>query len=102
MLAIKKLSGKIKGELKDAEEYARCALETKEEDRELADLYYRLSSEELGHMEKLHEQVVRLINKYRAEVGEPPADMKAVYDYLHMENIEEARSIRVMLSMYKG
>ena len=43
----------IQDEIRDAEKYARCALEYKEKDPEMAQMFYDLSLEEKEHMEKL-------------------------------------------------
>lgn len=40
-------------QIRDAEKYARCALEHKEKDPEMAKIFYDLSLEEKEHMEKL-------------------------------------------------
>ena len=50
---IEALSDMIEDEIRDAEKYARCALEHKDEDPQLAQMFYELSLEEKGHMEKL-------------------------------------------------
>ena len=102
MLMIKKLSKMVKEEISDAAKYAQCALDNKEENKPLADVFYELAGEELKHMEKLHEQVVRLINAYKATKGDPPAAMQALYDYVHEEQMEAVKEVRIMLSMYKG
>ena len=102
MQIIKKLSGMIKEEIQDAEKYANCALNNKETDKTLADTFYTLSNEELKHMEVLHGQVVRIIEEYRKTKGDPPKEMQAVYDYLHEEQIEAVKEIKILLAMYKG
>lgn len=102
MKIIKKLCEMIDEEICDADKYANCAMKWKEEDRTLADTFYTLSNEELNHMEKLHTQVVRLINDYRSKNGEPPKEMLAVYNYLHEKAIEKTREVKVLLQMYKG
>ena len=101
MKLIKKLSEMIEEEIEDAEKYARCALAHKEDNRELADVFFSLSGEELHHMEMLHEQVVRLIDAYRRENGTPPAAMQAVYDYLHQKHIDDVTNIAVMRDQYR-
>ena len=102
MVEIKRLSKKIKSEIHDAEEYARDALSCKESDKATGDLYYELAEEELGHMEKLHNRVVKMINTYKAEKGNPPPDMQARYDYVHEEMIDAVKEVKILLAMYKG
>jgi Mn-containing catalase len=102
MLIIKKLSKMIKEEICDAEKYANCALKYKDEDKALAETFYTLASQELQHMELLHAQVVRLISDYKSKKGEPPVEMQAVYDYVHEEQMDDVREVKVLLSMYKG
>ena len=102
MLMIKKLSQMIKEEIGDAEKYARCALDNKDKDKALADTFYTLSGEELKHMEMLHGQVTRMIEEYRKANGDPPEGMLAVYNYLHEEQTQAVREVKIMLGMYKG
>ena len=101
MKIIKHLEDQISSEIHDAKGYIKCALKHKDEDEELADLYYALANEEMDHMNRLHKQVVRIIENYRKEKGEPPAEMLAVYNYLHEKHIDKAAEVKSMLSMYK-
>lgn len=101
MLIIKKLSKMIKEEICDAEKYANCAMKYKDEDRTLAEVFYSLANDELSHMEKLHTQVARLIKDYKAQKGDPPKEMQAVYDYIHEEQIEHVKEVKMILAMYK-
>lgn len=102
MLIIKNLSKMIKEEIHDAEKYANCAMKYKDEDKTLADVFYELATEELKHMSMLHSQVTRIIKEYRDSKGEPPEVMKALYDYIHEEQMEAVREVKVTLAMYKG
>lgn len=102
MKVIEKLEKQIHEEIHDAKKYIKCALMYKDEDRDLSDMYYQLSQEEMGHMEKLHKMVVSIIEDYRKEKGEPPADMLTLYNYLHEQDIDEAAEVKMLISMYKG
>ena len=101
MKIIKELSGMIEDEIKDAAKYARCALLHRDDHPALAELFVRLSDDEMQHMSLLHDKVVDLINTYRKDHGEPPADMLAVYEYLHNKHIEDAADVKRLREMYK-
>lgn len=101
MKIIEKLSEMIECEIEDAEKYAKCALKYKSENSMLAELFYSLSLDETQHQNKLHKAVVELINEYRSNNGEPPANMLAVYEYLHDKQIEEAAEVKNLQMMYR-
>lgn len=102
MKVIEKLEDFIDSEIHDAEVYAKCALKYKETDPTLAKLFYDLSTEEMRHMDLLHNEVVRQIEQYRKTKGEPPTSMQAVYDYLHEKQINEAKCVKEYQSMYRN
>ena len=102
MTIIKCLSEKIEDELKDAEEYIDLAMKWKSEQPDTAELFYELSTEEMGHMERLHQEVTEVIEEYRKQHGEPPKDMMTLYDYLHEKHIGIATMIKVKQGMYKA
>jgi len=93
---IKCLSDFIHEEIHDAEKYIKKALAIREEYPEAAEVLNLLSTEELKHMQMLHNQVVKIIENYRKEKGESPAAMLAVYDYLHEKFIEETKEVRLL------
>lgn len=101
MKIIEILTEHISDELDDACTYAKLAIKYRESDPETADLFYKLSGEEMTHMDALHKAVARLIGDYRVKHGEPPASMLAVYDYLHEKAIDRAERITALRSMFK-
>lgn len=101
MKIIEKLSKQIHEEIKDAKKYIECALMEKERNKDLADLYYLLAGEELGHMEKLHAAVVKEISKFKATGKEVPAVMQEIWNWQHGEIIEESTEVRMMIEMYR-
>lgn len=100
MKIIKCLSEKIREEISDAEAYIDLAMEWRKDQPEAAALFADLSKEEMGHMERLHTEVTKLITQYRQTKGEPPAGMMALYDYLHAQQIENAMKVKVKQAMY--
>jgi len=102
MKIIKCLSELIEEELEDSKKYIDLAMKWKQEEPDTADLFYELSLEEMGHVDKLHQEVTELIEEYRKEHGEPPKDMMVLYDYLHEKHIGNATQIKVMQGMYKA
>ena len=101
MKIIECLSGKIEDELQDAEEYIEDAMKWKAEVPDVAELFYQLSLEEMGHMERLHKKVAEKIAEYKNTHGDPPQEMMTLYDYLHKQHMNKAMKIRVMQGMYK-
>lgn len=99
MIKIKELIENIEEEIHGAKEYAEYANKYKDDDKELAEMYYSLATVELDHVDKLHKAVVRLIEKYRATKGEPPTEMKAIWVWEHEKQIEEVAEIKILLEM---
>ena len=103
MQLIAKLSDMIEEELNDAEKYARCALNYKEENMSaLAATFNKLSLEEMGHVTALHDQVTAAIAEYRKEHVDPPERMQGIYDYLHKKHVQHANEIRILQGLFKG
>ena len=102
MKIIQKLSEYIKEEIDGAENYAKKALKYREEYPTLAKTLHDISIEEMKHIDLLHGEVVKLIEKYRREHGEPPASMLAVYDYLHEKQIEKSNEVKMYQNQYKS
>ena len=102
MQIIKCLSEKSEEELEDAEAYIDLAMKWKQEEPETAELFYTLSTEEMGHMERLHKEAEEVIADYKAKHGEPPRDMMTLYEYLHGKHVRKATQIRVKQGMFKS
>lgn len=102
MNLIKELVCDIHDELESAEHYAKKAALYKDTENAVADNYARMAEAELGHVNSLHEQAVRIIKDYRAAGNEPPAAMQAVWDYEHEQQIDKVASIKMLLSMYRS
>ena len=101
MEIIQKLNDKISEEIQDAKCYATMALELKDERKSLADVLYQLSNEEMKHMSMLHNEVVKIIDEFRRTKGEPPVLMMAVYEHEHRKQIQAAKEVKLLQSMYK-
>lgn len=101
MKLIKKLTEMIEDELEGAENYAKCAVEHKESEPALANTFYEIANQEMHHVNMLHDHVITIIRKHRDQRGDPPAQMMAVYEYLHGKHIEKAAEVKRYLEMYK-
>ena len=102
MKIIECLSELIEDEIDDSEKYIDLAMKWRAEEPDTADLFYQLSLEEMGHMDKLHQEVAELIEEYRKEHGEPPKEMMFVYNYLHERHIKDAMKVKSKQGMYKA
>ena len=96
MKKIEQISDMIGEEIDDAMRYARCAIQ--QDDAELSKTYRTLASEELGHAMRLHDEVVRLIKKYREEHGEPSERMMDRYEYIHERHMKRYADVKILLS----
>ena len=101
MKIIETLSHKIEEELCDAKSYVTMAMEVRDEYPELSRTLYNISTQEMEHMNLLHGEVTQIIKRYRDTNGEPPADMLAVYDYLHRKQIDKSLEVKTLQTMYK-
>lgn len=101
MKIIEKITEFIDDEICGVKDYAKMAIELKEEYPAIANTFYTLSTEEAKHFNVLHDIVTKIIEKYRADHGEPPADMLAVYDYLHKKSMDKYAEAKRYQEMYK-
>lgn len=101
MKIIKTLTDMIEDELEGAEHYAECALMYKEDHPQLANTLYEISTQEMRHVNLLHEEVVAFIKKHREAHGEPPAAMQEIYEWVHIRQIEMAKEIKILQSQFR-
>ena len=101
MTIIKCIAEKIEEELNDANAYVDLAMKWRQDEPDTAEVFYQLSLEEMGHVDKLHQEVTELIDDYRKDNGEPPKDMMVLWNYLHDRHMETATQIKVKQGMYK-
>lgn len=102
MKLIKELEEMIEDEIHDVKKYAEKAAELKSEYPALANVLYTISTQEDAHAMTIHNEVVKLIDDYRRKHGEPPAEMLAVYDYLHKRHVEKMAEARRYQEIYKA
>lgn len=102
MKLIKELEELIEDEVHDVKKYAKMAVELKADHPQLAQVLYTISTQEEGHQQMLHGEVVRIIEKYRREHGEPPAAMMAVYEYVHKKHIDKLAEAKRYQEMYRN
>ena len=94
MKLIKELEELIEEEISDVKKYAKLATEMKHDRPSLAQVFYNLSTQEEGHQQMLHNEVVKIIEEYRKEKGNPPPEMQAIYAYVHKKHIEKMAEAR--------
>ena len=102
MKLIKELEELIEDEVHDVKKYAKMAVELKSDHPQLAQVLYTISTQEEGHQQMLHGEVVKLIENHRKLHGEPPVEMLAVYDYIHKRHIEKMAEAKRYQEMYRN
>ena len=101
MKLIEQLEDLIDEEISDIKKYAKMATKLKAEHPGLAQVLYTISTQEEAHKNTLHNEVVKIIEHHRSTHGAPPAEMMAVYDYVHKKHIEKAAEAKRYQEMYK-
>lgn len=102
MKLIAKLVDRIEDEIDDVKFYAKLASEVKDTHPGLAHVLYTISGQEDAHQAALHAEVVKIIEQYRKEHGEPPTAMMAVYEYEHRKMIDKMAEARRYQDIYKS
>lgn len=101
MKIIKYLSEMIEDELEGAEDYAKQAIHYKADHPGLAETLYEISTQEVRHVNLLHDEVVKLIKAHRESHGEPPPAMMAIYEWQHNRQIEKMKEIKILQNQFR-
>lgn len=99
MREIRDIAEDIREEIDGAKHYAELAAKMK--GTMFADTYAEMARAELGHVDKLHNMAVQMINEQKAKGIVPPASMKAVWDWEHDRMIDKVAQIKHILDMAK-
>lgn len=102
MKIIEELEELIDEEISDIKKYAKMAIKLKNDYPSLAQTLYTISTQEEAHKNMLHNEVVKMIESYRSKNGAPPAEMMAIYDYIHKKHIDKAAEAKRYQEMYKN
>ena len=102
MKIITKLVELIDEELSDAKRYIKLARREMSEHSHLANSFVDLAEAEMEHAKILHDEATRIIEEYRQENGEPPAEMMAVYNFMHDKQIDRASKIKQMIQEFRS
>lgn len=102
MKELKEVVMDIHEELECAEKYAKEAVKHKEQYPALASVYYRISTDDLAHMDMLHKQAVDMIEEKKRDGHEVPASMQAIWDWEHEKMMDETADVKRLLEMYNG
>ena len=102
MELIAEISDDILDEIKDTKKYAQRALRLQDKLPALAKRDYKRATDELGHMDELHQDVTALIAQARAEGREPTEDMLREYERRHEKAIDKAAEVYGILGRFKG
>ncbi len=100
MKIILHLRKQIEEEFGDAEKYIGCATRYRSDYSELADTYYKLSTEECGHASELYAQMVKLIEDFK-KTKSPPEALVEMWDDFKEDYIHETARIKMMQDIYK-
>lgn len=102
MKLIRDLEEMIEDEVHDVKKYAKMAVELKDEHPQLAQVLYTISTQEEGHQQMLHNEVVKIIENHRKMHGEPPAAMMAVYEYIHKKHVDKLADAKRYQELYRN
>lgn len=100
MEVIKCLSENIECTLDAAEENIKKAIKYKDEYPIAAKAFYNQSTILMESIKGQHDAIVSLIENHKKEVGEPPAPMMVIYNYMHERQMNQAAAIKNLQDVY--
>ena len=92
----KEITGYVMEELGDAEKYIKKAMCYKTTKPELAQMFYRLSMEEMGHYTMELAELQKMANPV---TGNP--EMQLAYEVISEHSMDWERSIKMMQQMFR-
>lgn len=93
---IRDISTDIKCKIKEADRDIRKAIEKVSSYPSLAVKLYSFSVERLEEVDELHEEVVKEIEMYRKNNGEPPQQMLSLWDWEHESIMKDVTEIKLL------
>jgi hypothetical protein len=101
MKILKNLIEKADSTLEEIEWYAEKAHGLKDEHRQLADTYIKISEMHVSIYNMLHERMVSLINEEKAKGVKPPESMIEYWEYIHEKLVKEMLESKYLIEEYK-
>jgi hypothetical protein len=103
MLKISKIVKQYDKLLKSIDTYLDCMEEEKagDNDEDVIAVYSKIIGQKFEMCESLHNLVVKIIEKYRAKVGQPPEYMMKIWAVEHAEYVQEYTRLKYRYDMSK-
>lgn len=102
MKVIAELVSFVKDEAKSVKKYGKMAIRLKAENKELADMFYNMANTESGHLDSIHNWLVKYIDKEKKERKENiPQGMLDVWQYEHKEMVDCLIEAKIVLQNYQ-
>lgn len=99
MKFLKMLADHMREELDDAFNYATLAVCNKEEDRQLSDMFYQLSKEQIGHAMRQYNYMQQIITKNRQSAMF--TEMNSIFKWEEQHFVQDKIKVSSLLAMYK-
>ena len=100
MIIIRNICHDIKEKIHDSDKDIRKAIELKYEYPILANDYYEFSVERMQEALDLHSKVVKIIEEYRKQEGEPNETMRKLWECEQKIIIEQSEDVKILQEHY--